>query len=405
MATIQLEKVTKVFPTPPSVLGWIVQGKAEQVANQDEDAHVLPGRVAGRNAVANTGVRRTAKGVVALDEVDLTIHHGETMSVIGPSGCGKTTLLRVIAGLEPVTSGRVLYDNQDMARVPPGDRGIGIVFQNYALYPHMTSKNNLAFYFWVHKREDEVDERVKVTAEMLGVGFDLLLDRKPPTLSAGQKQRVALGRCIVRDPKLILLDEPLSNLDAKLRVQTRGELKRLLRHFEVTAVYVTHDQTEAIALADRLAVMRWGRIEQVGSYWDIYRRPANTFVAGFVGTPPMNFLRARIRLDGVEVAGGESLIAFPRERYLPIGRSVTLGIRPEDISLARDDPAAIYMVADMVEYLPSDRCYIVYGSVGGARVTARLKSENVLARGERLPLRMDLENASYFDPDTGERLV
>ena len=262
-----------------------------------------------------TGSRRDARGIVALDDVNLTIQHGETLSVIGPSGCGKSTLLRVVAGLEPLTSGRVLYDRQDVVGVAPGDRGIGIVFQSYALYPHMSSKNNMAFFFRMHKREMEIDERVKETAAILGVGFDTLLGRMPATLSAGQKTTRGAGDgCVARDPKLILLDEPLSNLDAKLRTQTRGELKRLLHHFQVTSVYVTHDQIEAIALADRLAVMRWGRIEQVGSYWDIYRRPANAFVGSFVGTPPMNFLPVNVHLDGIDISGIAQRMERPTDR-------------------------------------------------------------------------------------------
>ena len=286
MATIQLEHVTRIFHS--TRVDRLTGDRPNDAPASDEEG---------------TGSRRDERGVVALDDINLTVQHGETLSIIGPSGCGKSTLLRVVAGLEPLTSGRVLYDRQDVADVAPGDRGIGIVFQSYALYPHMSSKNNMGFFFRMHKREMEIDDRVKETAAILGVGFDTLLGRMPATLSAGQKQRVALGRCIARDPKLILLDEPLSNLDAKLRTQTRGELKRLLHHFQVTSIYVTHDQIEAIALADRLAVMRWGRMEQVGRYWDVYHRPANAFVGSFVGTPPMNFLAVQVHLDGMDVAG------------------------------------------------------------------------------------------------------
>src|SRR5947209_2242846 len=222
---------------------------------------------------------KTVAGAVrALDDVDLEIQDGETVSVIGPSGCGKSTLLRVIAGLEHQDTGRVLYDGRDMHGVAPGDRGIGMVFQNYALYPHMQSRSNLAFFFRMHKREMEIDERVKITSEIMGVGFDQLLDRKPKTLSGGQQQRVAIARCIVRDPKVFLFDEPLSNLDAKLRQRTRVEVKRLLNRFKITAVYVTHDQVEAIALADRIAVMRGGRIEQIGTYHELHDQPVNAFL-------------------------------------------------------------------------------------------------------------------------------
>ncbi len=387
MATIQLDHVTRTFPS----------ARLERLTGDRPDA-------APPSDEEGTGSRRDARGIIALDDISLTIQHGETTSIIGPSGCGKSTLLRVIAGLEPLSSGRVLYDRQDVAGVAPGDRGIGIVFQSYALYPHMSSKNNMAFFFRMHKREMEIDDRVKETAAILGVGFDTLLGRMPATLSAGQKQRVALGRCVARDPKLILLDEPLSNLDAKLRTQTRGELKRLLHHFQVTSVYVTHDQIEAIALADRLAVMRWGRIEQVGSYWDVYRRPANAFVGSFVGTPPMNFLPINVHLDGIDIAGVSQRIGRPSDRYVP-ALPLKLGVRAEDVQLAPGDPQAIEIVADMVEHLPSERCYYVYSSIGDVRFTAAIKTDAAVHIGDRLPVRLVLENVSYFDARTDERVA
>jgi ABC-type sugar transport system ATPase subunit len=387
MATIQLEHVTRIFSS----------GRVDRISGERHDT-------APPSDEEGTGSRRDERGIVALDDVNLTVQHGETLSVIGPSGCGKSTLLRVIAGLEPLTSGRVLYDRQDVVDVVPGDRGIGIVFQSYALYPHMSSKNNMAFFFRMHKREMEIDDRVKETAAILGVGFDTLLGRMPATLSAGQKQRVALGRCVARDPKLILLDEPLSNLDAKLRTQTRGELKRLLHHFQVTSVYVTHDQIEAIALADRLAVMRWGRIEQIGSYWDVYRRPANAFVGSFVGTPPMNFLPVQVHLDGMDVAGVPQRLERPGDRYVP-ALPLTLGLRPEDVQLAQGDAPAIELVAEMVEYLPSERCHYVYSHIGDAKVTAAIKTDTTVHIGERVPVRLALENASYFDVRSGERVA
>lgn len=384
MATIQLEHITKVYPHRFVRL----PGAKDELLPPADDG---------------TGSPRTAEGIVALKDINLTIENGETLSVIGPSGCGKSTLLRVIAGLETPTSGRVLYDRKDMAEVGPGERGIGIVFQTYALYPHMSSKENLGFFFRIHKREPEIDERVRITAEVLGVGFDALLGRMPKTLSAGQQQRVALGRCIVRDPKLILLDEPLSSLDAKLRERTRAELKRLLHRFEVTSVYVTHDQVEAIALADRLAVMRHGTIEQVGSYWEVYDRPATAFVGSFVGTPPMNFLPARVRGDEIEI-GGVGLLPRPMDRYLPL-LPMTLGIRPDDIELAPDDPHAFPLLVDVVEYLPSDRCYYAYATIGQARVTAKIRSEQPVRVGDRLPVRFVFARASYFDEQSGVRLA
>lgn len=385
MARIQLEHVTKVYP--------ISTFRITRTEREPQGA-----------APDDTGSRRGDHSIIALDDISLTIEHGETMSIIGPSGCGKSTLLRAIAGLEPMTSGRVLYDRQDMLEVSPGNRGIGIVFQSYALYPHMSSKNNLAFFFRMHKRELEINERVRTTAQIMGMDFDLLLDRMPGTLSAGQKQRVALGRCIARDPKLILLDEPLSNLDAKLRSQTRGELKRLLHHFDVTSVYVTHDQIEAIALADRLAVMRWGKVEQVGSYLDVYQRPVNAFVGSFVGTPPMNFLDARILPDEIELDGVAQRLPRPRDRYLP-GLAVRIGVRPEDIVLENDDPHALRVPVEMVEYLPSDRCYFVYTQIGPTRITARLQSAAPIRVGDVLPVRFAMENVSYFDRKTGDRVA
>ena len=388
MATIQLEHVTKFFPVSNYPVGSATG--------------------ASRRNARPTRIRAAASlitAIFALDDINLTIQNGETLSIIGPSGCGKTTLLRVIAGLEPMTSGRVLYDRQDMLEVSPGDRGIGIVFQSYALYPNMNSKNNLGFFFRMHKREPEIDERVKITAQILGIDFNALLERMPSTLSAGQKQRVALGRCIVRDPKLILLDEPLSNLDAKLRAQTRAELKRLLRRFEVTSIYVTHDQIEAIALADRLAVMRWGRVEQIGSYWDVYHRPINTFVGSFVGSPPMNFLPAHIHADGLEVSGVRHVLPHPNDRFLP-ALPVIMGIRPEDMQLTpADDPMAVWLYADVVEYLPSEASYFVHSNIGSANVTAQVKSETPIRRGDRVPVRFVFEHASYFDPKTQERVA
>src|SRR5512145_2330319 len=228
------------------------------------------------------------RGVVALDHVNLTIPNGRTLVVVGPSGCGKSTLLRVIAGLSKEYSGQVLYDGEDVNTLEPKDRRIGMVFQGYALYPNFDGQGNLSFFFRVNQIPDEkTRERIQYTSELMGIGFKELLPRQVGTLSGGEKQRVAIGRAIVRAPRLLLLDEPLSNLDAKLRVQTRTEIKRLLRRFHITSVYVTHDQVEAIALADQIVIMHQGRIEQVGTYQEIMDRPVNLFVAGFLGLPPM----------------------------------------------------------------------------------------------------------------------
>jgi ABC-type sugar transport system ATPase subunit len=345
--------------------------------------------------------------VKALDEVDLEIHDGETVSVIGPSGCGKSTLLRVMAGLETIDSGRVLYDGRDMHGVAPGDRGIGMVFQNYALYPHMESRSNLAFFFRVRKRENEIDERVKITSDIMGVGFDQLLDRKPKTLSGGQQQRVAIARCIVRDPKLFLFDEPLSNLDAKLRQRTRVEVKRLLARFKITAVYVTHDQVEAIALADRIAVMRQGRIEQVGTYWDVHERPVNAFVAGFVGTPPANFVKAQVQDGAVAFDGGTLPIQPSWLTHLDRGQELIVGIRPEGFRLlAPGERGELEGTVDVVEPLIAERAQLAHVRLpDGTDLTVRLDDETLVKRGDHLPLAVIPEKALLFDHATERNLL
>ena len=226
-----------------------------------------------------------------IDDLSLNIRDGETMSIVGPSGCGKTTLLKVIAGLIKPDAGEVLYDSTRIEDIPVTERGIGMVFQNYALYPHMESRENIGFYDMIRRHPERIPERIRTIVEVMGVQIEHLLDRKPPTLSGGEQQRVAIARCLARDPSVFLFDEPLSNLDAKLRVETRIQIKRLLRHYQITSVYVTHDQTEAIALADRIAIMRAGKIEQVGTYrsymsgrstrlWRSFRATADELVSG-----------------------------------------------------------------------------------------------------------------------------
>ena len=230
-----------------------------------------------------------ASGIRALDHVNLTVPNGRTFVIVGPSGCGKSTLLRVVSGLANDYSGQVSYDEEDVRNIPPKDRHIGMVFQNYALYPNFNNEGNLSFFFKIRKVSDEeTHERIRYTSELMGIGFKELLPRRPGTLSGGEKQRVAMARAIVRAPRLLLFDEPLSSLDAKLRVQTRTEIKRLLRRFSITTLYVTHDQVEAIALADQIVVMHAGRIEQAGTYQQLMDDPVNVFVAGFLGLPPMN---------------------------------------------------------------------------------------------------------------------
>ncbi len=344
--------------------------------------------------------------IVALDGVSLTVRDGEVMGIVGPSGCGKSTLLRVIAGLEAPDRGRVLYDGQDMANVLPRDRGIGMVFQNYALYPHFDAYDNLGFFFKLRKREHEIDPKVREAAEILGVDFRHLLSRKPPTLSGGERQRVAVGRCIVRDPKLFLFDEPLSNLDAKLRSDTRVQIKRLLQRFRVTSVYVTHDQTEAVAMGDRIAVMRQGRIVQVGTFRELYDHPVDAFVASFFGTPPMNFLSGRLE-EGIFVCGSLR-ISLPEglRGRMSGGQAVRLGIRPEHLRLTPDEgiTGAIGTV-EAVERLPSARVQYVHLRLGNLSMVAQAAQEMPIARGDRLSLVPDPERLYLFDEVTGRNLA
>jgi ABC-type sugar transport system ATPase subunit len=312
MAAIQLQDVTKVFHAGAEPENWM--GRKRTATDQVYAAQRAP---------------QSSGEVKALDHLDLSIADGETMAIVGPSGCGKSTLLRVVAGLTDY-KGRVAYDGQDMRDVAPGDRRIGMVFQDYALYPHFYGKGNLSFFFQVNRAPDEeAEERIRITADMMGFGFKELLRRKPGTLSGGQQQRLAIARALVREPNLFLFDEPLSNLDAKLRSQTRVEIKRLLRRFEITAIYVTHDQTEAMALGDRIAVMRAGRIEQVGAYMAILHDPANAFVAGFLGLPPMNLLPAKVEDGTFRLAGHQ--LALPKRfaAKLRTDQEILLGIRPE----------------------------------------------------------------------------
>ena len=321
MAAITLQNVTKTYTHEASITSWLQ--KREQGRPDAHEEGVPPAEQEGP--------------VRALDGLNLHVPDGITMVVVGPSGCGKSTLLRVVAGLTDC-EGTIQYDDQDMRDVPARERRIGMVFQNYALYPHFYGRGNLSFFFWVNKAPSaEAEARIRITSEMMGIGFKELLKRKPGTLSGGQQQRVAIARAIVRKPQLFLLDEPLSNLDAKLRTQTRIEIKRLLHRFEITAMYVTHDQTEAMALGDQIAVMRAGRIEQVGTFREILQNPVNSFVAGFLGLPPMNLLRGvvsgrTLRLNGQTIRLPESIAAVTHE-----SQAVTLGIRPEAAQVIGDD--------------------------------------------------------------------
>jgi ABC-type sugar transport system ATPase subunit len=348
MSTIRLQDITKTY-SRRSVPDSLVASRGV-VGSQADRAFAE--RAAARTVMVHETLSAHGGSVVALDHVNLTIPDGRTFAVVGPSGCGKTTLLRVVAGLDTEFAGRVFYDDQDVRDVPPKERYIGMVFQNYALYPHFEGRGNLAFFFKVRRTPDEeAEERIRVTSDIMGIGFSELLPRKPGTLSGGQQQRVAIARALVRNPRLFLFDEPLSNLDAKLRGRTRVEIKHLLRRFQITAIYVTHDQVEAITLGDQLAVMRTGKVEQVGSYQDLRQNPANAFVAGFLGSPPMNLLAGGTVGDG-GLRLNEIIVPLPdpvRAR-VHAGQAVTLGVRPEVACLDLGDcplPGGIRMCGEV----------------------------------------------------------
>jgi multiple sugar transport system ATP-binding protein len=301
------------------------------------------------------GLRRTyANGVVAVDGIDLTVADGEFMVLVGPSGCGKSTTLRMIAGLEDMSEGRMLIGGVDVTDTAPADRGVAMVFQSYALYPHMTVAENMGFALKIAGRpRKEVDDAVRRAAASLQL--EALLDRKPRALSGGQRQRVAIGRAIVREPKVFLFDEPLSNLDASLRTQMRLEMARLHERLGATIVYVTHDQVEAMTLGDRIAVFNAGRIEQVGAPPAVYRQPVNRFVAGFLGSPQMNFLPAAAERDGAGVGvqvPGAGRLALPPDCAAPLASVRTLGVRPEHWQLLpADGKEGLEALVERVEWL------------------------------------------------------
>ena len=350
------------------------------------------------------------RGVVALDHVNLTVPNGRTFVILGPSGCGKSTLLRVIAGLTRAYSGQVLYDGEDVKNLEPKDRQIGIVFQGFALYPNFNSEGNLSFFFKVNKISDEkTRERIDYTSKLMGIGFNQLLPRKISTLSGGEKQRVAVARALVRAPRMLLLDEPLANLDAKLRVQTRTEIKRLLRRFSITSLYVTHDQVEAIALADEIVVMHKGRIEQVGTYQSLMKNPVNLFVAGFLGLPPMNLLSGGFT-SGDKLVLGDFLIPLPKLVFSLVqeNQPVTLGMRPEAVSISTGKTlAGATQLPAEVESTEADyvhRTQTVHMRTGQWNYSGLCPLDTNFRIGQRVRVQLDTERLYFFDTKSGQRL-
>ncbi|TGQ73123.1 MAG: sn-glycerol-3-phosphate ABC transporter ATP-binding protein UgpC [Mesorhizobium sp.] len=349
--------------------------------------------------MAQVAISKVAKAfgtVQVLHEVSVDIADGQFVVLVGPSGCGKSTLLRMVAGLETVSAGTIAIGERVVNHLPPAKRDIAMVFQNYALYPHKTVEQNMAFALKLRKTDPAVvAERVKRAADILDL--NPYLKRYPRQLSGGQRQRVAMGRAIVRNPQVFLFDEPLSNLDAKLRVQMRTEIKELHQRLKTTTIYVTHDQIEAMTMADKIVVMRDGRIEQVGAPLELFDRPANLFVAGFIGSPSMNLLKGVARKGGVEIAG--TVFPVAPNSGVEDGRAVVYGVRPEHLEIHPDGvPAKISVVE------PTGSETLVFLRFGDGEMVALFRERHDFKPGDTLKLRPRLEHLHLFDAETGTRL-
>jgi sn-glycerol 3-phosphate transport system ATP-binding protein len=388
MAKVRLENVRKVFE-PDEVLTWPGQRRVRHVKND--------------------GPR------VALEGLNLLVRDGETLAVLGPTGCGKSTLLRVVAGLTPY-EGHVYYDDRLVDGIKPHKRNVGMVFQNYALYPQLDGYGNLRFTFLARRRPSrEAEERIRITSDVMGIGFDELLSHKPGQLSGGEQQRLAVGRALVRNPDVFLFDEPLSNLDAKLRVRTRTEIKQLLRCLGHTAIYVTHDQSEAIVMGDRLAIMRAGRVEQVGAYATLYERPVNAFVAGFLGSPPMTLLPGIFNERGAwrpttGLAGtcGGLEIPVPKvvSARMNAAWSLLLGIRPEHARLAADEPPTFTGRVVHLERDLSRRVQTLYVACESLPdVAVIVSSSEQVQTGDHVPVVLPPDKLMFFDGRTEMRIA
>ena len=349
-----------------------------------------------RNVVKSYGVG--AKATEVIHGVDAEIADGEFVVIVGPSGCGKSTLLRMVAGLEEITGGEIAIGGRVVNDVEPADRDIAMVFQNYALYPHMTVFDNMAYGLKIAKVPlAEIKTRVDKAAKILELGG--YLARKPRELSGGQRQRVAMGRAIVRQPQVFLFDEPLSNLDAKLRAQTRLEIQKLHAELGVTSLFVTHDQVEAMTLAERMIVMNAGRMEQIGTPEEVYHHPATTFVAGFIGSPPMNLIKGQA--DGAKFASGGQTLTPPSPP--PRGGELIMGVRPEHTALSRNGAAGWPMKVEALEMLGAER--LVYGNVGGVLFTVRIDATVTPPKaGDTVSLQASPDQIHWFDAATSQRV-
>jgi len=352
-------------------------------------------------------------GFKAVLDANLEVQDKEFLVLLGPSGCGKTTTLRMIAGLEEITEGTIKIGGRVVNDVEPKDRDIAMVFQNYALYPHMSVYENMAFGLKLRKTpKPEIEKRVTEAARILGI--EQLLDRKPKQLSGGHRQRVAVGRAIVRNPKVFLFDEPLSNLDAKLRVQMRAELKRLHQNLQATIIYVTHDQVEAMTMADKIVIMKDGIIQQIGDPYSVYFEPRNKFVAGFIGTPAMNFISAKLVSEGgkVWVVKEDMKLLVPEDKVERlghlVGKETTFGIRPEDIydkmyAVAPKDEFTVKGNVDVVEPLGSET--LIHATIHGDEIVAKVDPKSRASAGDKMDLVFDMSMMHLFDPETEENVL
>ncbi|MBU2994393.1 sn-glycerol-3-phosphate ABC transporter ATP-binding protein UgpC [Octadecabacter sp. 1_MG-2023] len=354
-------------------------------------------RIELRNVQKSYGAAEVIKGI------DLDIQHGDFCVFVGPSGCGKSTLLRMISGLEPISGGDIVIGEEVVNDIPAADRGLAMVFQSYALYPHMTVRQNLSFGLEnLNTARAEIDSKVGEVAKMLQI--EQLLDRRPKDLSGGQRQRVAIGRAVVREPRVFLFDEPLSNLDAELRVDMRGEITQLHRRLQNTMIYVTHDQVEAMTMADKIAVLRLGELEQFGRPLDLYNRPKNIFVAGFIGSPKMNFLKGVVSADDVNVVDLETgdALRLPEGRFTQtVGQEVSVGVRPNHLSMVADGP--IKVTVKSVEQLGGE-AYVYAALSNDQSFTLHMAGQIGAQIGETLTLSADGDHMHLFDTASGDSL-